>query len=147
LPEIVHQCGTGQADEVYRAYCNHGIQATVLDFIEDMSAAYASVDLVIARAGAMTISELCAAGLPAILLPYPYAAGGHQRANAAFLARCGGAVVVEAASMNEVHIAAQIDRLVRDRSQLLQMANNARRLARPDATVKVVEQCLENARA
>ena len=55
--------------------------------------------------------------------------------------------MVEAASMNEVHIAAQIDRLVRDRSQLLQMANNARRLARPDATVKVVEQCLENARA
>jgi UDP-N-acetylglucosamine--N-acetylmuramyl-(pentapeptide) pyrophosphoryl-undecaprenol N-acetylglucosamine transferase len=95
----------------------------------------------------MTVSELCVAGLPAILLPYPYAAGDHQRANAALLARCGGAVVVEAASMSEAHMAAQIDRLVRDRSQLLQMANNARRLAQPDATAKVVEQCLENARA
>jgi len=112
-----------------------------------MSAAYASTDLAIARAGAMTVSELCVAGLPAILLPYPYAAGDHQRANAALLARCGGAVVVEAASMNEAHMAAQIDRLMRDRSQLLQMANNARRLAQPDATAKVVEQCLENSRA
>jgi len=90
---------------------------------------------------------LCVAGLPAILLPYPYAAGDHQRANAALLVRCGAAVVVEAANMNETHMAAQIDRLMRDRSQLLQMANNARRLAQPDATAKVVEQCLENARA
>jgi UDP-N-acetylglucosamine--N-acetylmuramyl-(pentapeptide) pyrophosphoryl-undecaprenol N-acetylglucosamine transferase len=147
LPEIVHQCGVGQADEVYKAYCEHGIKATVVEFIEDIDAAYANTDLVIARAGAMTVSELCVAGLPAILLPYPYAAGDHQRANAALLVRCGAAVVVEAANMNETHMAAQIDRLMRDRSQLLQMANNARRLAQPDATAKVVEQCLENARA
>ena len=117
LPDIVHQCGAGQADEVYKAYCEHGIDADVIEFIEDMGAAYGSADLVIARAGA------------------------------ALLARCGAAVVVEAASMSEAHMAAQIDRLVRDRSQLLQMANNARRLAQPDATAKVVEQCLENTRA
>ncbi len=141
--QVTHQSGAGRDDSVRKAYRQAGIQATVIAFIDDMAGAYSSADLVIARAGAMTVSELCAVGLPAILLPYPHAAGDHQSANAMFLARAGCAVVISAADLDSIHLATEIDRLVQDRVLLRQMAERSRALARPDATERVVKQCLE----
>ena len=116
-------------------------------FIEDMSAAYQQADLVIARSGAMTVTELCAVGLASILLPFPFAASNHQVANAQVLSSAGAAVVIEASMLDVQRLAKEIDRLLEDRSLLTKMGRAAHKLARPDATVKVAGCCLELAHA
>ncbi|HCK77046.1 MAG TPA: undecaprenyldiphospho-muramoylpentapeptide beta-N-acetylglucosaminyltransferase, partial [Gammaproteobacteria bacterium] len=144
---IRHQCGEGQDEQVRQAYTDSGISAQVVPFIDDMAWAYRNADLVIARSGAMTITELCAAGTASILLPFPHAASNHQVVNAQVLAHTGGAVVIEASALDQSRLALEIDNLVRDRSTLAQMGQAARSLARPDATTEVVNHCLELAHA
>ena len=144
---ITHQCGRDREAEVSRAYEDIEIPARVVAFIEDMSSAYREADLVIARSGAMTVTELCAAGLASILLPFPFAASNHQAANAQVLSSAGAAVVIEASILDQHRLAKEIDRLLGDRNLLLKMGYAARKLARPDATAKVAGYCLELAHA
>ena len=144
---ITHQCGRDREAEVSRAYEDIQIPARVVPFIEDMSSAYREADLVIARSGAMTVTELCAAGLASILLPFPFAASNHQAANAQVLSRAGAAVVIEASILDQHRLAKEIDRLLGDRNLLLEMGYAARKLARPDATAEVAGYCLELAYA
>ena len=140
---ITHQCGRDREAEVSRAYEDIQIPARVVPFIEDMSSAYREADLVIARSGAMTVTELCAVGLASILLPFPFAASNHQAANAQVLSSAGAAVVIEASILDQHRLAKEIDRLLGDRNLLLEMGYAARKLARPDATAEVAGYCLE----
>lgn len=144
---VTHQCGHDREGEVNRAYEVAKVSARVVPFIEDMSTAYREADLVIARSGAMTVTELCVAGLASILLPFPFAASNHQVANAQVLSSAGAAVVIEASMLDAQRLAQEIDRLLRDRSLLTKMGHAAHKLARPDATAKVAGCCLELAHA
>ena len=123
------------------------MKAEVVDFIDDIGQAYLEADLVVARAGAMTISELCLFGLPAILLPYPHAADDHQTLNAEFLSKNGAAIVISSAMLKAKFLAEQICQLIENRFDLERMSENALLLANSDGTDNVVSQCLELANA
>jgi len=111
-----------------------------------MAAAYAEADLVVCRAGALTVSELAAAGLPALLVPLPHAIDDHQTHNARFLADAGAAVLLPQASLDAERLAAQLSEILMQPQLLQRMAATARGLAKPDATRQVVDICLEVAR-
>jgi UDP-N-acetylglucosamine--N-acetylmuramyl-(pentapeptide) pyrophosphoryl-undecaprenol N-acetylglucosamine transferase len=111
-------------------------------FIDDVAEAYGWADLVICRAGALTIAELTAAGLGAVLVPYPSAVDDHQTSNAQFLVSAGAAVMIPEAELTPEMLAAEIDRCMKDRQIIVQRAILARSLAQPDATRAVVETCL-----
>lgn len=140
---VWHQSGGQGLQQVGADYAAAGIDAKVQAFIDDMAAAYGWADLVICRAGALTISELAAAGLGAVLVPFPYAVDDHQTVNAHWLADQGGAVVLPESQLDVAALAALVLELGRDRSRLLRMARHSRELARPDAAAQVAEICLE----
>ena len=144
---ITHQSGQGRDEQVRRAYADAEISVKVVPYIEDMAWAYRDADLVIARSGAMTVTELCAAGLASILLPFPHAASNHQAVNARVLAQAAGTVVIEASALDQSRLAREIDSLARNRNTLVRMGQAARSLARPDATAEVAKHCLELAHA
>lgn len=139
-PHIVHQAGEKHLEQLQKNYEAAGIQAHCVAFIENMAGAYEWADLVICRAGALTVAELAAAGVPGILVPFPYAVDDHQTSNAKFLALAGGAVLLPQSELSAESIS-----LIRNytRGQLLQMAEKARELARPDATLAVAQVCEE----
>ena len=110
-----------------------------MEFIDDMAEAYSWADLMICRSGALTVSELAAAGVASILVPYPFAVDDHQTLNARYLADQGAAVILQQRDMSAAVLAQKIRNLDRDR--LLHMAQKARLLARSDATSRVVEIC------
>ncbi|GJL81034.1 MAG: UDP-N-acetylglucosamine--N-acetylmuramyl-(pentapeptide) pyrophosphoryl-undecaprenol N-acetylglucosamine transferase [marine bacterium B5-7] len=143
LINIRHQCGRGNLAEVRDAYDHRGIDAEVEEFIDDMGEAYAKADLVICRAGAMTVAEVCMAGVAAIFVPYPHAAGDHQRANARYLADQGGALLLDESDFNQGKLNPLITSLISNRAQLDEMASKAHELARSDATETVASACLE----
>jgi len=134
---IVHQTGADAESPVRAAYAAAGIAADVRPFIADMRAAYAAADVVICRAGATTIAELAALGKPAILVPYPYAADDHQRANAESLVRAGAATMVLDAEASGERLAAEVRRLLAADARMT-MAARVRELARPDAARRVL---------
>jgi len=134
---IVHQTGADAVSSVRGAYAAAGIAADVRPFIADMRAAYAAADVVICRAGATTIAELAALGKPAILVPYPYAADDHQRANADSLVRAGAATMVLDAEASGERLAAEVRRLLAPDARTT-MAARVRELARPDAARRVL---------
>lgn len=142
-PEVWHQAGRRNLEQAERAYRLAEIKAKVEAYIEDSAAAYAWADLVIARAGALTVAELAAAGVGAILVPYPHAADNHQQANAECLARLEAAVVLPQAQLSAARLAGLIEPLLGQRETLLQMAKAARRQAKPDAAETVAQICLE----
>jgi UDP-N-acetylglucosamine--N-acetylmuramyl-(pentapeptide) pyrophosphoryl-undecaprenol N-acetylglucosamine transferase len=142
-PRIVHQTGAGDADRVASAYREGGVDADVRAFIDDIAAAYADADLVICRAGALTVGELAAAGVASVLVPYPHAVDDHQSANARFLADAGAAVLVPQSKFTPQCAADLIGGFSRDRLQ--EMAQRARQLAQPDAARRVAEVCMEAA--
>ena len=114
-----------------------------------MAAVYAAADLVVCRAGATTVAELAAAGVPAVLVPLPGAPGDHQTANARRLADAGGAVLVGDGELDPARLAAEVDALLDDPARLAAMAGAARQLARPDAAsavVDLVESCARRTR-
>jgi UDP-N-acetylglucosamine--N-acetylmuramyl-(pentapeptide) pyrophosphoryl-undecaprenol N-acetylglucosamine transferase len=115
----------------------------VLGFIDDMGSAYGRADLVVCRAGATTLAELTALGKPAILVPYPFAADDHQRANAEVLVAAGAAVMVLDAELTADRLGTVVTELTDDRARLRAMAAAARGLARPDAAEQVVAICRE----
>ncbi|MFZ5493590.1 MAG: undecaprenyldiphospho-muramoylpentapeptide beta-N-acetylglucosaminyltransferase [Pseudomonadota bacterium] len=147
LPRVRHQAGRAHADAVAADYRARGIDAAVDGFIDDMAAAYLSADLAICRAGALTVAELCAVGLGAVLVPYPHAADDHQTANAQQMARAGAALLLPQDDLTPQRLADALRPLLADASQRLAMAEAARDLARPDAAARVVAACLEAAHA
>lgn len=148
-PAILHQAGRGRDAELRAAYVAAGIEAQVDPFIDDMAAAYAWADLVVCRAGALTITELTAAGLGAILVPYPHAVDDHQTRNAESMAAVGAAVLVREDDSLETRLAELLGEFTAEqgRSRLLAMATAARGLYREDAAGAVARQCLELAHA
>ena len=139
-PEVVHQAGEKHLSVLLAGYDAAGVTAHCVAFIEDMAGAYAWADLVICRAGALTIAELAAAGVASILVPFPHAVDDHQTGNARFLANAGAAILLPQKELSPERLA-----LVRDmsREQLQQMAENARALAKADATVEVARICTQ----
>jgi len=145
-PEVWHQCGAQELPACAERYREAGVEARTSAFIDDMANAYAWADLVVCRAGALTISELAAAGLAALLVPLPTAIDDHQSANARWLAAAGAAIAVAQRDFTPVWLAAELQRLGSARAELFAMALRSRSLARPDAAVRVATACLEIAR-
>jgi UDP-N-acetylglucosamine--N-acetylmuramyl-(pentapeptide) pyrophosphoryl-undecaprenol N-acetylglucosamine transferase len=135
---VLHQTGAEQLATVRQAYADAGIaEATVRAFIDDMPAQLAACDLMVCRAGAITVSELCAAGVPAILVPLIVSTTAHQRDNAQWLAGQGAALHLPQAELSPATLADALRGL--DRPRLLAMAEQARRLARPQAAARVAD--------
>jgi len=134
-------------ETVRAAYAARGLAARVEPFIADLGAAYAAADLVVARAGAMTCAELTAVGLPAILVPYPYATDDHQRRNAEVLVRAGAAEMILDAALDGERLGTALRALLEDAGRRATMAARARALGRPDAAERVATECLRLAAA
>jgi UDP-N-acetylglucosamine--N-acetylmuramyl-(pentapeptide) pyrophosphoryl-undecaprenol N-acetylglucosamine transferase len=140
-PFVVHQCGRGRRDEVARTYQIAGIASEVVEFIDDMPSAYADADLLVCRAGAMTVSEIAAAGVASILVPFPHAVDDHQSANARHLSDPGAAILLPQRELSAERLASVIASL--DRSACARMAVAARSLARTDSARIVADVCEE----
>ncbi|MCB1919022.1 MAG: undecaprenyldiphospho-muramoylpentapeptide beta-N-acetylglucosaminyltransferase [Candidatus Competibacteraceae bacterium] len=143
-PEVWHQAGGQLHKAAEVAYRDAGITAQLTPFIENMAEAYGWADLVLCRAGALTIAELAAAGIGAVLVPFPFAVDDHQTANARFLEKAGAALVVQQAELTAERLAALLRELLSDRDRLLRMAEAARRLAKVDAAEQVALACLKS---
>jgi UDP-N-acetylglucosamine--N-acetylmuramyl-(pentapeptide) pyrophosphoryl-undecaprenol N-acetylglucosamine transferase len=137
-PVVVHQTGAAQADEVRAAYTAADVQADVRPFIDDMATELGECDLVLCRAGAVTVSELCAAGVASVLVPLVVSTTSHQRDNAQWLAGQGAAVHVPQSELTPQALAQRLQAL--DRETLLDMARRARSLARPQAAARVADE-------
>ena len=142
-PQVVHQAGEKHLDALQENYENAGTSAHCVSFIEDMAGAYEWADLVICRAGALTVAELAAAGAASVLVPYPHAVDDHQTANARFLVEAGAAVLLPQAQLDPQTLAALLET---PRNQLLEMAACARANAKPEATAEVARICSEIAK-
>jgi UDP-N-acetylglucosamine--N-acetylmuramyl-(pentapeptide) pyrophosphoryl-undecaprenol N-acetylglucosamine transferase len=138
---IMHQTGAAEREQVAAAYARLGIPARVEAFIADMGAAYRAADVVVARAGAMSCSEIAALGLPAILVPYPYAVDDHQRANASVLVDAGAARMILDRDLDGATLAAALTDLVGDADARHAMAARARAVGRPDAAACAADVC------
>jgi UDP-N-acetylglucosamine--N-acetylmuramyl-(pentapeptide) pyrophosphoryl-undecaprenol N-acetylglucosamine transferase len=139
---IVHQTGHADHADTARAYRDAGVAATVAPYLDDMGTAYAGAALVVARAGATTVAELTACGRPAILIPYPHAAHGHQERNARALESAGAAVVILERDLTGAMLGDVIAGLLADRPRLMRMAAASRALGRPDAGERIARACL-----
>lgn len=143
--EIRHQCGEKLVDEARAAYAVSKLQARIEPFITDMAEAYAWADLVISRAGASTLAELCAAGVGSVLVPFPQAVDDHQARNAEFMAEGGASLWLRQTEMLASELAECLKPLLGDRRRLLEMAQAARRLALPRAAERVADIAFEEA--
>ncbi len=138
-PQVTHQSGQRHVEALQRAYQEAGVSAQTVGFIDDMAAAYAQADLVICRAGAMTVAELAAAGVASLMIPYPHAVDDHQTANARFLSDRDAALLIPQSQLDAQGLSTLLGGL--DRARLLAIAQNARALARPDAAASVADAC------
>ena len=143
-PLVIHQAGSRHVDTVKANYAQAGVEAQVLPFLDDMAARYGECDLLLCRAGALTIAEITAAGVASILVPFPYAVDDHQTYNARFLSEQGAAILIPQSELNPTGLAQLMVSLGREK--LLEMAKRARALAKPEATRLVAEACMECAR-
>lgn len=139
---ILHQTGERDCKAVTAMYKKQGVNATVVPFIDDMAAAYANADCVIARAGALTVSEIAMVGVASVLVPYPHAVDQHQLVNARFLEKSGASVVIEESAFNPDTFSAMMQSYCRDARQLAFMGNQAKALGRHDSAEKVLSACL-----
>lgn len=140
-PKVLHQTGKKNLEAVRQLYERAGVRADIRPFLEDMANQYAQADVLICRAGALTIAELAAAGVASVLIPLPIAVDDHQTHNARFLSEQGAAVLLPQSDLS----AEKLAQLLRgfSREKLLAMAQAARRLAKPDATRQVAQVCAE----
>jgi len=138
-PQVIHQTGKRHFEAVQQLYTQAGVQADVRAFLEDMANQYAQADVVICRAGALTIAELAAAGVASVLVPFPFAVDDHQTHNARFLSEHGAAILLPQKELSAEKLAQLLQGL--DRGRLLAMAQAARSLAKPDATRHVARVC------
>jgi UDP-N-acetylglucosamine--N-acetylmuramyl-(pentapeptide) pyrophosphoryl-undecaprenol N-acetylglucosamine transferase len=140
---IIHQTGAADLAEVRRIYQESGVPAEVAEFYQDMAMLYQRTDLVVGRAGAITLSELAAARLPSVLVPLPTAADDHQTKNASFVEAGGGAVVLPQAGLTPEILAEVLAGLLASPEKLAGLSRAAAGLARLDADVRLAEICLE----
>ncbi len=140
-PQVVHQSGEKHLDALKKHYEEARVSGELIAFIDDMARRYAEADLVICRAGAVTVAELSAGGLASVLVPFPFAVDDHQTANARFLAERGAAILIPQTELTPEKLAALIRSL--DREKLLEMAKNARALGKPGAARVVAQRCME----
>jgi len=136
-PQVLHQTGAAHLHSVQAAYAAAGVEATLLPFIDDMPQRLAECDLMLCRAGAITVSELCAAGVPALLVPLVIRTTAHQRDNALWMAGHGAAQHLPQTGLTPERLAQALQGL--DREALLSMATRARSLARPRAAARVAD--------
>jgi UDP-N-acetylglucosamine--N-acetylmuramyl-(pentapeptide) pyrophosphoryl-undecaprenol N-acetylglucosamine transferase len=139
-PRVVHQSGEQHLEALRARYAEAGVQGELLAFIDDMAARYAAADLVICRAGAITVAELAAGGMASVLVPFPYAVDDHQTVNARFLAERGAALLLPQREMTPERLAELVRTL--DRGKLLEMAANAHALGKRDAARVVARRCM-----
>jgi UDP-N-acetylglucosamine--N-acetylmuramyl-(pentapeptide) pyrophosphoryl-undecaprenol N-acetylglucosamine transferase len=142
-PEVRHQAGRNTLDIARAAYARVGVEAEISEFIDDMAEAYGWADLAICRSGALTVSELAAAGVPAVLVPFPAAVDDHQTLNGGYLVAAGGAVLVPEKQLQPERLARVLAGLLPDRGRLLDMARRARDAARPQALALIERALLE----
>jgi UDP-N-acetylglucosamine--N-acetylmuramyl-(pentapeptide) pyrophosphoryl-undecaprenol N-acetylglucosamine transferase len=139
-PAVVHQSGRGNLAALQAAYAAAGVEATTVEFIDDMAAEYGGADLIVCRAGAITVAEVACAGVAALFVPFPFAVDDHQTANARFLADRQAALLVRQADLSAQGLAATLGGLTR--AACLAMADKARSFARPDAAERVARACI-----
>jgi UDP-N-acetylglucosamine--N-acetylmuramyl-(pentapeptide) pyrophosphoryl-undecaprenol N-acetylglucosamine transferase len=140
-PVVTHQTGLRHLEAVRKNYAEMEVEGDLLPFIENMAACYAECDLVVCRAGALTIAELTTAGVASILVPFPYAVDDHQTSNAKFLSDRNAAVLVPQHELTPQYLAELLTAFTRE--QLMDMAIHARQLAKPDSTRLVANACME----
>ena len=136
-PTVVHQCGARWVDSVATRYKELGVKAQVVGFIDDMASAYRDSDLVICRAGATSVAELCAAGAASILVPLVVGTTSHQLGNARYMQKNGAAIMVEQPQFTPEHLFGTLMTLKREK--ILDMASHARHLCRPHAAQAVAD--------
>jgi UDP-N-acetylglucosamine--N-acetylmuramyl-(pentapeptide) pyrophosphoryl-undecaprenol N-acetylglucosamine transferase len=146
-PQIRHQAGEHTLETARRAYLDAGVKAEVTPFIANMAEAYEWADIVVCRAGALTVSELAAAGVASILVPYPYAVDDHQTGNARYLADVGAAVLIPQTELCAASLGAVMTKLLGDLPRLVAMADAARTRAEPRAAERIAQACWEVAGA
>lgn len=139
-PRVVHQSGKQHIAALRELYAKHGVEAEVVDFIDDMASRYAQADVVICRAGAITVAELCAAGVASVLVPLIASTTSHQRDNAQWMAAAGAAIHQPQSELNVDALASLIKTLTRERC--LHMASAAYQHGRRDSN-EVIAQVLE----
>ncbi|TNE80125.1 MAG: undecaprenyldiphospho-muramoylpentapeptide beta-N-acetylglucosaminyltransferase [Gammaproteobacteria bacterium] len=142
-PQVIHQCGRAHQQVTEEAYQQAGVEAQVEPFIADMAAAYGWADLVICRSGALTVSELAAAGVASILIPFPFAIDDHQTHNGQWLVDGGAAELIQQNELSAEKLAGRLTRWLSDGERLKTMAENARKLAKPHVAERVADICEE----
>jgi UDP-N-acetylglucosamine--N-acetylmuramyl-(pentapeptide) pyrophosphoryl-undecaprenol N-acetylglucosamine transferase len=143
-PDVLHQTGARHVEDVEAAYKAAGVEAAIMPFLDNMAFYYDQTDLVICRAGALTVAELAAAGLAGILVPFPHAVDDHQTSNARFLSDRGAAILLPQQDMTPEHLAELLRGMTRERA--LKMAEAAHALAQPEAAQRVAAVCTELAK-
>ena len=141
-PIVRHQTGERTIDVAEETYRACGVAAKLYPFINDIAEAYAWADFVVCRAGALTIAELSAVGLPAIFVPFPAAVDDHQTANAQAMAASGAATIMQERNMTRESMAILLESWLKNRSDLLVRARQARSLAMPESLIKITDHCL-----
>jgi UDP-N-acetylglucosamine--N-acetylmuramyl-(pentapeptide) pyrophosphoryl-undecaprenol N-acetylglucosamine transferase len=144
-PQVVHQSGEKNYEGLKTAYERAGVEAEVVPFVDDMGARYAWCDLLVCRAGAITVAEITAAGLAAILFPLPWFVADEQMANAQYLSSRNAGITLAQLETSPAHLASVIRSLTRE--ALADMARRARALGKPDATARCADLCEEVAHA
>ena len=145
---IVHQTGAAEYERLAEAFRASGLEGCVVPFIQDMAAAFADADLVVARAGAGSVNEIAASGMPSILVPLPFAADDHQRKNAEMLAQAGAAKMIADSEMNGERLYREVEALRKNPEELARMRERVRQFARPGAAERaaaVLEEAAEQA--
>lgn len=140
-PEIWHQAGR-TLETAQAAYADTDLQPNLVAFIDDMAEAYAWADLVVCRAGALTVAELAAVGLPSVLVPFPYAVDDHQTVNAAYLVDADAALLVQERDLDAESLAALLAPLLSDRARLRGMAQRARDKGWRESRQQIVDICM-----
>ena len=136
-PEVIHQCGAKAVDEVKALYEAQGVKAEVVGFIDDMASAYRWCDLVVCRAGATSVSELCAAGVASVLVPFIAKTTQHQRGNAKYMAGNGASVMIEQSHLTPEYLFGVLSSM--KRSKILDLSKKARQISRKNATGSVCD--------
>jgi UDP-N-acetylglucosamine--N-acetylmuramyl-(pentapeptide) pyrophosphoryl-undecaprenol N-acetylglucosamine transferase len=138
-PIVRHQAGAKNIEALHTSYHQAGVAGELVSFIDDMASAYAEADLIVCRAGAMTVAEVAAVGVAALFVPFPHAVDDHQTANARYLVDAGAALMIRQRDLTPELLANEIGKLTRE--QLAAIATRARTMARPDASARVADIC------
>ena len=139
---LIHQTGAADEEIVRTHYARLGVEAEVSAFIADMAGAYGRADLAVSRAGATTLAELAVMGLPALLIPFPYAADNHQVTNGEHYTKSGGCRMMEEAVLSGKILAQSISEGLHNKEELHTMAAKMKAMARPDAAERIVDECI-----